>query len=343
MNTSTDTCPSLEDLAAFLDGKLSGGERARVVAHLADCPRCYEVFAETARFQLYEEEEEDDPPIPFPLKKILPRVAAAMAALLAGCVVAIALYRQYNTVPGLTTAKLVSPAVAVKVADVEGFGDTPRGGPEDGGAFSSPSEFLLGAYVLDLRLSLQRNDPARAIDDLASINGQMEQFGFLPAQANRYKAIQAQIYGGKQPRDFVREAALLESELDANLYPEDISYGRWVPEALVRAVKLVPGQKASYGPSYFAFGKWAEAGRLSAIAKSPDFFQAPENRKFLRVFLRQQREYLDTEPEVAKALESIQKTLKESGPSSLPYKDLQGLFEKILTYYQNQSKQSEPG
>src|SRR5215207_2709391 len=63
MNTSTDTCPSLEDLAAFLDGKLSGDEHARVVAHLADCPRCYEVFAESARFQLYEEEEEDPPEV----------------------------------------------------------------------------------------------------------------------------------------------------------------------------------------------------------------------------------------------------------------------------------------
>ena len=57
MVSSTDTrltkdgCPPLEDLAAFLDGNLPEDGRARVTAHLADCERCYEVFAGAARFQ----------------------------------------------------------------------------------------------------------------------------------------------------------------------------------------------------------------------------------------------------------------------------------------------------
>jgi anti-sigma factor RsiW len=47
----TATCPSLEELAAFLDGRLTGEERAGVVEHLADCESCYTVFAEAAHFQ----------------------------------------------------------------------------------------------------------------------------------------------------------------------------------------------------------------------------------------------------------------------------------------------------
>jgi hypothetical protein len=42
-------CPDLERLAAFVDGRLAGGERSALVAHLADCDACREIVAETAR------------------------------------------------------------------------------------------------------------------------------------------------------------------------------------------------------------------------------------------------------------------------------------------------------
>src|SRR5689334_17676130 len=56
MNPLADVCPDLEDIAAFLDGTLSEGERAHVVSHLTACSSCYAVFADAARFQLEEEE-----------------------------------------------------------------------------------------------------------------------------------------------------------------------------------------------------------------------------------------------------------------------------------------------
>src|SRR6202034_2125502 len=47
---STAPCPSLEDLAAFLDGgdELSAERRREIVEHLAACEECYEVFAGAA-------------------------------------------------------------------------------------------------------------------------------------------------------------------------------------------------------------------------------------------------------------------------------------------------------
>lgn len=42
-------CPGAEDLAAWLDGRLSPAERARVEIHLAGCEECREVTAQIVR------------------------------------------------------------------------------------------------------------------------------------------------------------------------------------------------------------------------------------------------------------------------------------------------------
>jgi hypothetical protein len=332
MNTSTDTCPSLEDLAAFLDGKLSGDERARVVTHLADCPRCYEVFAESARFQLYEEEEkEDDPPemvdvppelvasqarenvVPFPRTQVF-RWVSSIAAVLAVSLAAIPLYKQYYTMPELSSAELVNPAVQEGAVQDPFWDDkVERGGPgEDVGLASIPHEVLLGAHAFDLHLSLGRDDSDKALNDLAGISTHIGEMGLLPEQDEAYAAIQKKIAEGQPAKGLIREAERVEASLPVEEDP------------------------------FIAFGKWVEAGRLSALAESPDFFKSSKNRKFLRVFLRQEREFLEADPEVVKALKEIRETLAEADPSSLPYKDLNGLFESILTYYFDQSKQPEP-
>ncbi len=40
-------CSTLEDLAAFAEGRLRGAERAQVIDHLAGCADCREVLAES--------------------------------------------------------------------------------------------------------------------------------------------------------------------------------------------------------------------------------------------------------------------------------------------------------
>src|SRR5580693_1239696 len=55
MMVDVQTCPSLEDIAAFLDGRVNAEERARLIRHLADCPTCLEVFAGAAQFLAAEE------------------------------------------------------------------------------------------------------------------------------------------------------------------------------------------------------------------------------------------------------------------------------------------------
>src|SRR5919106_3086411 len=86
--TALGPCPTDEDLAAFLDGTLSKADRERVIAHLANCETCYEIFVGSVHFL------QDNPPaeavgevLPFVSKKEgggggirrwLPAVAAAV-------------------------------------------------------------------------------------------------------------------------------------------------------------------------------------------------------------------------------------------------------------------------
>jgi tetratricopeptide (TPR) repeat protein len=49
MKHQSDSCPDLETIAAFLDGRLSERDREPIVAHLAGCERCYAIFTESAQ------------------------------------------------------------------------------------------------------------------------------------------------------------------------------------------------------------------------------------------------------------------------------------------------------
>lgn len=316
MNTPIETCPSLEDLAAFLDGRLSGDERNRVVTHLADCPRCYEVFTEAARFQLSEEKKGDkDPPgeadkakrvFPFSRKPISPWISS-IAAVLAVSLTAIFLYKQLYMIPPISSAQLATPAISRKAPEDRFWSNLAnRGGPPVNGGLSIAHETLLGAHVFDLHLSLDRNDSEQAMNDLAGINTHIEEIGFLPDQAKDYKDIQKQIYEGQPARQFTQRA----EELEASLPVED--------------------------NLYFTFGKWLEAGRLSALAQSPDFFAAPDNQQFLRAFLRHEVDDLDSD--VERPLDNIKKILERTDPSSLPYQDLGSQFDLILKHYDDQSR-----
>jgi len=102
-------CPTDEEIAAFLDGTLTAKERAQVVAHLATCKSCYEIFAGAAEFAL-EAGETAAPPdpgtvIPFPGGRrpavSRPRLwwlgAAAAAVVALG--IGIPVYRSLSTPP----------------------------------------------------------------------------------------------------------------------------------------------------------------------------------------------------------------------------------------------------
>jgi CHAT domain-containing protein len=77
-----DGHPDAATIAAHVERRLTRVEAARLEEHLAGCSTCYELFAETVRFRLEEEADEDVAPtvVVIPLRR---RPAARVAAALA--------------------------------------------------------------------------------------------------------------------------------------------------------------------------------------------------------------------------------------------------------------------
>lgn len=328
MSTVAETCPPLEDIAAFLDGKLSEKERARVVAHLADCESCYAVFAGAARFQLEEEDEESlepkkpaaaapvaekaapAPVVPFHRRPSV-RWALPLAALLVLGLATVPLYQQYNRMPTLLSTELADPVALKNVPTASFWKDDKRGNPNAVITDSSPFEFLLGVHQVDLLLTLARNDSAESLNMLARINGHMEQLIYVDTAAKFYLRAHRDIYRGRPPRELVEEAARIEADLTKEYQELELPH--------------------------LAFGKWTEAGRLSAMASSPEFFEDRDNRRFPGWLLRKAQEDLADDEEVVRNLKTIRGILDDSDPPKLPYEDLEKQFERILEHYQREA------
>jgi hypothetical protein len=316
MVSSTDTpfakdgCPPLEDLAAFLDGKLSEEERARIVAHLAECERCYEVFAGAARFQ------EDSAPkgrvFPFPFRKRKPadsekpadrdrwRTAAlAASALLVVGLGALSYYRTFVAQPGMVVADLIEPLQDQEAANqLYEFTRYRGNGEEDVLSWEEPS-FMVGVFLVDLRLSLAAGDVKSSEDLLREIGNELNEVPLMEDEAKRYLAEATQL--AQTPSvDLLRQIAATAPERERRLGDEDESV---------------------LSPEYLAFGKWTEAARLAAVTRSPDFFEDGANWRFLNWIIRKK---------VAEQKEAKERVSgKPAGPSVVPSEVILGAVQNL--------------
>ena len=322
MNAIAETCPPLEDIAAFLERKLLGEERDRFVAHLVGCEECYPVFADSARFQLQEEGLREEPPVPaaakpvvevpapvvpFRRRRAVRRWAFPLAAmLLVG--LATPLYLRSREMPPMHSGELVDPAALAKVP-LDEFWSTMRGAPGAAILDSTPFEFLAGAHLVDLRLALARDDRDGSIDFLSRINGNMESLSFVDTAKASFLDMHSQLYTGKtMPKALIERLDRTEAELE---------------EAL--------GDSA-----FLAFGKWSEAGRLSSVAGDPGFFEKDENRRFSAWIIRNAEEQ-GLDEDVIQGVTKIRDTLEDSDSSHLPFPDLEKQFAAILQHYQREA------
>jgi hypothetical protein len=319
MNALADTCPPLEDIAAFLDGTLSEGDRARVISHLADCSSCYAVFSGAARFQLEEEgtiperseepakaEEALAPVVPL-RRRAVQRWALPLAAVLVLGLATIPLYQRYNRMPEMLSAEFLDPA-ALKGVPTNDWMDVPRGGPDASPLVTGPFEVLLGAHLVDLRVNLARGDREESLNALSWINKRMQGLLFVDDQAAFYEKALGDLDMKKRTLEEVApETARAEADL-TEIFADS---------------------------PYLAFGKWTEAGRLSARARNAVFFENRENRRLPGWLLRNAQEDLDEE--VLPTLKRIRGVLEDTDPSQLPYDDLAKQFKAILDHYQREA------
>jgi len=291
--------PSLEEMAALLDGQIQGDERARLMAHLASCPSCYELFSETAA-HLEAERERGTGKTPW--RKTAPWIiplaaAAAIAALLLW-------------LPGRTPlaggranagiASLVDNLPADKemrrlLTDLPADHDWPvsrSAGPPE----ASPDvSFQLGVLVAELDVALLSGAEEVASERSTRIASLVETLpeGYPLALFFREDGISGRLSAGEDPRTLLR-------------------MNRQADEALLDFVDEEP----------YRIGRWAAASNLAAARRHSEFFDSPG---FRRGFAAAQRAE-NLPPEGRAALQAIERSLKEGRD----WLTLQRAFEDLI-------------
>ncbi len=227
-------CPSPEDLAAFLDGRLSAEARRAMVEHLDRCPDCYEVFSESARFL-----QEDAP-----RGRVLRpagwlsgrRVTWAVASVAAVLLVLVLLPLVWSLRPAplagkvrLATTDLVgemgqvqraSQAIPSGELGAFGFG----GGPTE-----KQASFRAGARLLDLRVAARarnRRAAGDALDGLENLLPKEGERGGDPELRNLMTSARQATASGSF-RSLRRTANDLEAIFETRLAPRELALGKW--------------------------------------------------------------------------------------------------------------------
>jgi len=90
MKVNGGTCPSLETIGAFVDGRLMERERETIADHVASCEACYFVFSEAARTRVNAQAKADV--VPFTPRRMTWKVAMSGLAAAAMIVLAVNLW-----------------------------------------------------------------------------------------------------------------------------------------------------------------------------------------------------------------------------------------------------------
>lgn len=202
--------PSSEDLAAFIDGTLQGRARETVTEHLADCPECYRVFAETLRFQV---EHAEGRPKQHGLGRTLALAASLVLALALGLWLARLVGPESASAP--LGARLMAPAQAT-VQDlwvepaIPGFADQ-----QD----RRQAAFRAGVVLVDLQVAIRAGNAAtasRLVRHLADLAGKPGASALQGALADPLA----------KDLDETLATALTEKP-HGTLDPDALRFGRW--------------------------------------------------------------------------------------------------------------------
>lgn len=258
-------CPDLEMLAAFVDGRLEGHERAAMVEHLADCAACGEIYAETVALQdaveapeeFSEEarvetaEDADDEPKdeasgakvlthPRFWRRVAPLAAAATVLLAAG----LWLLRapspgDFAALEGVLSATAPAPSWTEPFRSGDVRGEIPVGLTPEARAFR------LGVRAVDLHAALVWNEADR-MESLAS-----EMRDLLEDVDPGYAAVYTQLARGEAtPDERLATSRQLTADLAAGLLPVDpdpFELGRFVETARLAAAS---GDRQHFGRAF---------------------------------------------------------------------------------------------
>ena len=297
----------LELIAALIDGRLSGEERARAVKLLADSDDALEIFASSLR---REQETPDVKVVPITTarrwrqwKLMVPIAAAAVLAILPTLVsrgpqavlaseYAVALTQDPHFASGLRSDWDQRPWTVTRGAETSRgtTGTRPVGSPAE-----SKLAFRLGVRSLDLQVALRRGDTALARRLTNEVLGNLNAVEYAESAAARYTQLKSRLATEPLTRSIER-ASEAEGEL----------------RELLRS------------PS-FAYGQWVGAAELAAQTHDGAFFQSSRGTRFVRSTIPEG----GLAAEDADALRSID-SLTTQGLSDQALDEIDGVLQKII-------------
>lgn len=309
------TCPSAEDLAAYIDGVLDEVETGRVTAHLADCEDCYAVYSGALRFLLESESEEGGNVVPFPQpppktdRRPWLQPWYQIAALLLVGVGTGVYFQLLHTPPALKTAEVAAPIPNRPQVfdDTRGLWTGPvyRGGEGETDVTLDAAAFRTGVQLVNLQVSLQAEKKDEAQNAIAAILGLLDAGLLTDDLKKKYEALTGSLEGaGRPPSSFLPEASRLAEET------RDI-----------------------FDAGSLDFGQWVEAARLASAAGDSRFFQQGDTRSFLRR-LRWREKLglgdLKLDAETRQSLEEVSGILSKNQLAAPDYASLTDALEQIL-------------
>ena len=321
--SAADPCPADEQLAAYIDGVLGPAESRQVTEHLASCADCFEVYSETARFLV-----DSSPASPedaareaalagkgvvrFPTLAERRRQVAQWGAIAALLLVGAGGggYFQFLSAPSpLTTIADKVPDRAALIPSLW-KGPTYRGAPETEAGKLNDESFRMGVHLVNLSTTLRVGNAREAEDEIARILQILAKESFTDPLQNGYKGITAALENGKPPQSLLPEVDRLAGKTGRAESVRDV-----------------------FDPLSLDLGQWVEAGRLSALAKDPAFFQESDNRQFLGKLLRRDKLGLGEtklDPATLATLEQIRDAFPSGNVQPSDYVRLRPLFDDIL-------------
>jgi hypothetical protein len=239
MSDST-ACSPLEEIAAFAEGQLRGAQRERMIAHLAACDDCREVFAGIVEVSADVREGEADVLVAgdafSPAKRRFRWVAGAAAAAAVIAVVGVIAFSQLEARkhPPSRGAWLDQMPAAERLLPLVWGGAIMRGpeGEPDGGQLDKASTEL-GALMVDLDVTLHAGDAERSREVLRRMAVLLEHAPFADSDRAALLAIAAQPDVPSMKAAAASRLPALERRLGKQLDPLHLELGRFLNEARI--------------------------------------------------------------------------------------------------------------
>ena len=254
-------------VAAFIDGRLSGAERERVVRLLGESEEAFEIYADAVRARADLDAEGIIPlpaPPPVPIRR--PRWLTAGAPLAAAAALLIAVLPRVLVNPAATFA-MRAESIAQPLTDRPQLAgalrlalDEPRWSATRGGVSTfvdTTAALRLGARATDLEVAIAVGDRERAGRLVAEMVELLDSVTLSDETRAEYGKLRERITTGDSISSIKAAAATADEHLG------DFLKSRW------------------YGT-----GKWLAAGELAARAHSADFFKSSKTVRFIEAAIR---------------------------------------------------------